>query len=69
MHELYPRDVVWPMFILVQDMYCEVLVHPIGEVCCLDVVCAVYAWPGMASLFVCGWSPVWTGDTWMACLA
>jgi len=70
MLESYPResicDVVRQLFallaLLVQDVCCEVFVHAMCEVCSRAVVCAVYAWPGMASLFVRGWSPVWTGD-------
>ena len=70
MLELYPResicDVVWQLFALpVQDVCCEVFVHAICKVCSRAVVCAVYAWLGMALLFVGGCSPVWTGDTWM----
>ena len=74
MLQSYPResicDVVWQLFApLVQDMCCEAIVHAMCELCSRAVVCAVYAWPGMASLFVRGRSPVWTGDTWMGPLA
>ena len=74
MLESYPReficDVVWQLFVLlVQDVCCEGFVHTICEVCSRAVVRAMYAWLGMASLFIRGQSPVWTGDTWMGPLA
>jgi len=63
-------DVVWPLFVLlVQDVCCKVFVHFICDVCSQAVVCVVYALPGTVSLFVGGWSPVWTGDTWIGPLA
>ena len=60
-------DMVGQLFaLLVQDVCCEAFMH---AMCSRAVVCAVYAWPGMVSLFVRGWSPVWTGDSWMEPLA
>ena len=68
-------DALWPLStLLLHEVCCESLVHvyPITSVhgvCSKVAVYVVYAWPGMASLFVGNWSPVWTGDVGVAALA
>ena len=60
---------VWPLSkLLLHEVCCKSLlsVYPITSVhgmCSKVVVYVVYAWPGMASLFV------WTEDVWVAALA
>ena len=68
MLQSYPQESICVMW-CGRLVCCEVFVCSIGEVCSQVVVCAVYVWLDTASLFVGGWSPVWTGDTWMGHLA